>query len=162
MSDQKPPATDSVDAAPEETERPPIFYTCTEQLRSLKPHEGHLIQQDFNCCGCGGVIVGKRYRCNDCRETYDFGEPCYTNRCVHPPGHTVRLIEKPWKLRPRTNLTRTAEFLHALAGHLELPTSDAWHDVDWAEAIQEEKRVRDFLLRVGDRMFAGEDVLANE
>jgi len=46
------------------------------------------------CDGCGGSVVGIRYKCNFCPD-YDLCQACEAKGCVHDPSHVFLKIAKP-------------------------------------------------------------------
>jgi len=66
-----------------------------------KEDEKKEIHYNFMCDGCGmNPIVGKRYKCNSCRN-FDYCEKCYEkNKSTHK--HSFNAIEKP--ILPRAKL----------------------------------------------------------
>lgn len=62
------------------------------------------IHHNFKCDGCGmNPIVGKRYKCNSCRN-FDYCENCYEkNKYTHK--HSFNAVEKPF-LEPSNNSSK--------------------------------------------------------
>ena len=60
------------------------------------------IHYNFECDGCGmNPIVGKRYKCNSCRN-FDYCEKCYEkNKSTHK--HSFNAVEKPVLHRVKLN-----------------------------------------------------------
>ena len=84
-------------------------------INDKKNEEKKEIHYHFECDGCGmNPIVGKRYKCNGCRN-FDYCEKCYEkNKSTHK--HSFNAIEKPVvqtvKLNYMTNNNLTKPMLH--------------------------------------------------
>eukprot|EP01090_Pellita_catalonica_P002431 TRINITY_DN1200_c0_g1_i1.p1 TRINITY_DN1200_c0_g1~~TRINITY_DN1200_c0_g1_i1.p1 ORF type:complete len:355 (+),score=59.47 TRINITY_DN1200_c0_g1_i1:72-1136(+) len=80
------------------------------------------------CDVCTNVIVGKRYKCNDCAD-YDHCETCRKLEGVHDPSHTFTEIERPlhWGRNGR-RCQRGVGFRRFCLGPLELTIESAESD----------------------------------
>lgn len=87
------------------------FNISINSTNDKKEDEKKVIHDNFMCDGCGmNPIVGKRYKCNSCRN-FDYCEKCYEkNKSIHK--HSFNAIEKPILSRvkfnyiPNNNLNR--------------------------------------------------------
>ena len=70
--------------------------------KDKKEEEKKEVHYNFKCDGCGmNPIVGKRYKCNSCRN-FDYCEKCFEkNKSTHK--HSFNAIEKPVLHRVKLN-----------------------------------------------------------
>jgi hypothetical protein len=70
--------------------------------KDKKEEEKKEVHYNFECDGCGmNPIVGKRYKCNSCRN-FDYCEKCFEkNKSTHK--HSFNAIEKPVLHRVKLN-----------------------------------------------------------